>query len=279
MRKKCEVRFLGKKENMNVQLGKKIKELRKSKNISQEVLAQYLGVSFQAVSKWENDMAMPDVAMIPAIAYFFGVSTDELFDYNRLEAEQAIDGICREAYKYRESDPAKSEAMLREGLKQYPGNEIILNNLLYTMKATERSEEIIAICKSLIESTHDDEVRFDAIRILAQTYHETDQQALVEPTLEKLPEIYFTKLEQMALLLEGEKAMKAARSQLRLCTEQMVNMLKILRNEYQKIGENDKAKKYERIAKGVLHCIKEEDDGEFFSREFSGWIEEMLMGL
>ena len=135
---------------MNVQLGKKIKELRKSKNISQEVLAQYLGVSFQAVSKWENEAAMPDVAIIPAIAYFFGVSTDELFDYNRLEAEENIDNICHEAYKYRESDPAKSEAMLREGLKQYPGNEIILNNLLYTMKATERSEEIIAICKSLI---------------------------------------------------------------------------------------------------------------------------------
>ena len=50
---------------MNVRLGKKIRELRKAKNISQEVLAQYLGISFQAVSKWENEMAMPDVAVIP----------------------------------------------------------------------------------------------------------------------------------------------------------------------------------------------------------------------
>lgn len=243
---------------MNIQLGKKIKELRKSKNISQEVLAQYLGVSFQAVSKWENEAAMPDVAIIPAIAYFFGVSTDELFDYNRLEAEQAIDGICREAYKYRESDPAKSEAILREGLKQYPGNEIILNNLLYTMKATERSEEIITICRSLIESTQDDEVRFDALRILAETYHVTGQQALVEPTLEKLPEIYFTKLEQMALLLEGEKAMKAARSQLRLCTEQMVAMLDVLQVEAIKVGESEKAEKYRQIKEAVVACFERE---------------------
>ena len=241
---------------MNVQLGNKIRELRKAKNISQEVLAQYLGVSFQAVSKWENDMAMPDVAMIPAIAYFFGVSTDELFDYNRLEAEQNIERICREAYKYRESNPAKSEAMLREGLKQYPGNEIILNNLLYTMSAAERSEEMITICKSLIESTRDDEVRFDAIRILATIYHEAGQQALVEPTLEKLPEIYFTKLEQMALLLESEKAIKAARSQLSLCTEQMVAMLEVLQAEAIKVGENEMAEKYQQIKACVVACFE-----------------------
>lgn len=259
---------------MNVQLGKKIKELRKAKNISQEVLAQYLGVSFQAVSKWENDMAMPDVAMIPAIAYFFGVSTDELFDYNRLEAEQSIETICREACKYRESDPAKSEAMLREGLKQYPGNEIILNNLLYTMRVTERSEEMITICKSLIESTHDDEVRFDAIRILAMIYHETNQQALVEPTLEKLPEIYFTKLEQMALLLDGEKALKAALSQFGLCAEQMIAMLQVLCGECAKQGNTEAAESYERIAKGVLASLAAENKGDFYSKGFAEWIEE-----
>ena len=65
---------------MTVQLGAKIRELRKKRGISQEVLAQYLGVTFQAVSKWENGTAMPDVPLIPALASFFGVSTDELFD-------------------------------------------------------------------------------------------------------------------------------------------------------------------------------------------------------
>lgn len=267
-------RFSEKKGNMNVQLGKKIKELRKAKNISQEVLAQYLGVSFQAVSKWENEMAMPDVAMVPAIAYFFGVSTDELFDYNRLEAEQNIEAICHEAYKYRDSNPARSEEILRAGLKQYPGNEIILNNLLYTMKATERSEEMITICKSLIESTHDDEVRFDAIRILASIYHETGQQVLVEPTLEKLPEIYFTKLDQMAILLEGEKAIKAARSQFGLCAEQMITMLVILQKEFVKQGNNEASSKYKRIAKEVLESLETENKDNFYSKEFSEWIEQ-----
>lgn len=144
---------------MTVKIGKKIRELRKARNLSQEVLAQFLGVSFQAVSKWENDTAMPDIMLIPAIASFFGVSTDDLFDYNKLEAERKVDAICKEAYHYRETDPEKSETILREGLKQFPGNDIILNNLLYTMEATERSDEIITICKSLVECTHDDAVK------------------------------------------------------------------------------------------------------------------------
>ena len=79
---------------MNIKLGEKIRALRKSRNVSQEVLAQYLGVSFQAVSKWENGDNLPDVTLVPAIAMFFDVSTDELFDFNRLETEQKLSFLC-----------------------------------------------------------------------------------------------------------------------------------------------------------------------------------------
>ena len=64
-----------------VKLGDKIRELRKQRGISQEKLAEHLGVTFQAVSKWESGATMPDVLLIPAIASFFEISTDELFDY------------------------------------------------------------------------------------------------------------------------------------------------------------------------------------------------------
>lgn len=145
-----------------LKLGEKIKKLRKQKNISQEVFANYLGVSFQAVSKWENGNTLPDVTMIPTIASFFGVSTDELFDFNLYENEKNVDAICTEAYKYRYSDAAKSEEILRQGLRRYPGNDIILNNLLYTLDFGTRAEEVFGICKSLIASTKDDSVKYDA---------------------------------------------------------------------------------------------------------------------
>ena len=133
-----------------IRLGEKIKSLRKQKNISQEVFANYLGVSFQAVSKWETGATMPDVTLIPAIASFFGVSTDELFDFNLFEMEKQVEAICQESWKYRKSDPAKAEHMLREGLQRFPGNDIILNNLLYTLDYQTRAEEVISDRKSVV---------------------------------------------------------------------------------------------------------------------------------
>ncbi len=61
-------------------LGNKITHYRKSMNITQDALAQQLGVTNQAVSKWESDLCCPDVMLLPKIADIFRVSIDELFD-------------------------------------------------------------------------------------------------------------------------------------------------------------------------------------------------------
>ena len=76
---------------MNIEmLGKQIAQLRRKKGVTQEELAKYVGVSTQAVSKWENGGA-PDVEILPKIADFFTVPIDELFnrsitDYTDLQA-------------------------------------------------------------------------------------------------------------------------------------------------------------------------------------------------
>lgn len=68
-------------------------------------------------------------------------------------------------------------------------------------------------------------IRFDAIRILAETCHAASRQGFVKPTLDKLPEIYFTKLELVARLLEGRPSLDAAKSQLIVSLEHMLSML------------------------------------------------------
>ncbi len=69
-----------------MEIGKKIRNLRLEKEVKQEELAEYLGVSIQAVSKWETEASMPDIALLPGIAVFFGVTIDELFQLSN-EAE------------------------------------------------------------------------------------------------------------------------------------------------------------------------------------------------
>lgn len=62
-------------------IGKQIASLRKEKGVRQEELAKYVGVSAQAVSKWENG-GVPDIELLPKIADFFSVSIDSLFNRN-----------------------------------------------------------------------------------------------------------------------------------------------------------------------------------------------------
>ncbi len=60
-------------------IGKNIKALRREKGVTQEQLASHLGITYQAVSKWENNANTPDIAMLPDIADYFGVTIDFLF--------------------------------------------------------------------------------------------------------------------------------------------------------------------------------------------------------
>lgn len=261
---------------MEIRMGRKIKALRKQKNISQEVLAQVLGVSFQAVSKWETGATMPDVALIPAIAGFFEVSTDELFDFNLLEQERKVMDICGAAADIRDERPAEAEAMLREGLKQFPGNEIILNNLLYTMRAPERNEEVVTLCKSILEVTRLDDVKYDVLRILAETYHAMGEQSLVKPTLEQIPEIYFSKLELAAKLLEGKDAMDAASMQAILSRDDLLDMLSRMSQLSREEGDMEATKDWAELARKVFALFEGRSGKLGYNQHEREWLEETV---
>jgi transcriptional regulator with XRE-family HTH domain len=74
-----------------LELGAKIKQLRARAGLTQEQLAERLGLSAQAVSKWETASAMPDITLLPPIAEQFGVSIDELFDLTKVQKLRRIE--------------------------------------------------------------------------------------------------------------------------------------------------------------------------------------------
>lgn len=82
-----------------MELGNQIKALRTQRGITQETLAEALGVSAQAVSKWENQAATPDIQLLPTLSAYFGVSIDELFaltDEVRMERIQNMLSLQRD---------------------------------------------------------------------------------------------------------------------------------------------------------------------------------------
>ena len=243
---------------MNIRLGEKIRTLRKSKNISQEILAQYLGVSFQAVSKWENGSTMPDVTLIPAIASFFEVSTDELFDFNRLETERKVQQACWDIAEYRNAEPERAEKDLRELLKQYPGNDIILANLACVLQILHKNDELINLCKTIIATTKYDDCRYDAARIMAETYKEMGEYTLCKDAIDLIPEFFFTHREEKALLLEGEDMFCPAWQQKCQSVETMLNMNMRIADYYEENGDLEKAKHQLNQAKAILDILKDD---------------------
>ena len=71
-------------------MGKRIMQLRKEKGYTQEQLAEMMGVSAQAVSKWENDVSCPDISILPMLAEKLWVTTDELLGVKPIEPKVVI---------------------------------------------------------------------------------------------------------------------------------------------------------------------------------------------
>lgn len=206
-------------------IGNKIKELRKKRSITQEQLGESIGVSFQAVSKWENGTALPDISLIPILAGFFCVTTDELLGFSLTEIEEEVEKITDEAYRYRESNPQKSKKILEDGLKKYPENDILLNNLLYVINYTENPDETIAAAAKIIENTKRSDVKYDAFRFLAYAYKAKGDTSRAEEAIEQIPEIYFTKLSEKAYILSGKAKFEAAEKQKWISFENLLQMI------------------------------------------------------
>lgn len=210
---------------MELTIGNTIRKLRKQRGLTQEQLADSIGISFQAVSKWENNIGLPDITLLPVLAAFFGCSTDELLGYNKSEIKEEVRRIAKETVAYREKHQNIGIQMIEEGLKKYPGNDILLVNYLYLINYTEDPDKTIRIASRLIDTTEDDAIRYDALRFLAYAYQAKGDVSGVRAALEQIPELYFTKLSETAYLLSGEEKMRAAQLQKGNSLELLLEMM------------------------------------------------------
>ena len=111
---------------MKLYLGESIRKFRSKNNITQEKLAAHLGVSYQAVSRWENETSYPDIELLPEIASFFGVNLEELLGIK--DNTKKADDKSRELYnRVLDNCLPKGEIIkildeLRDLERKYPNN-------------------------------------------------------------------------------------------------------------------------------------------------------------
>lgn len=244
---------------MDITMGKRIRELRAARHMTQEQLAELIGISFQAISKWETGIALPDITLVPRLAQIFGVTTDELFSYNKKEIKREIEECVAEARKYIETDFDTGRKILEEALQKYPDNDILLNNILYFLNYSANPDETIRVASRVIDITADNSIRYDALRFLAYAYHAKGDTESAVSALEQLPEIYFTKFSEAAFVLSGKPMLEAAKKQKWLSFEFLLQMMSKIAEYYEGEGVSEKAAAELEKALALIAAFKDED--------------------
>lgn len=244
---------------MQLDLGQKIRELRRRDGRTQEALAEAIGVTSQAVSRWEANGGYPDMEMIPYIANYFGISIDELFGYNN-ERSKKIDELAAKIdqmnFQNNGEDINIDEciSLARNALIEFPGNEKImlcLASVLYNAGYVRYGEyhlsdddgydvldvekhrtysewkEAISLYEKLLKTMENGEPRHRVIRELTQLYLNTGEHTRALEIIETAPNIYGSREFLKAKATDGKERAKAYGEALlktvRACSELMVS--------------------------------------------------------
>lgn len=142
-------------------IGEKIRKLRSERHITQEALAKYLNISYQAVSKWEQNITSPDLSLIPYIAKYFDITTDELLGVNSFIQKEPYTRLEKLFSLYEknatEEDFIKAVAAFNEVILH--GNptskDLYYYVCLYDLHARRDMEKAIKYCyKSIADGEH-----------------------------------------------------------------------------------------------------------------------------
>lgn len=222
---------------MNIRIGERIKLLRKQNKITQDELANALGITAQAISRWENCTGDPDIDLLPSIANFFGVSIDELFGYYG-EREKKIDDLLNKV-ELLSSQNVREDInldecilLLRTGLAEFPGNERIMHklacvlnetgwqrhnewqdydkngNIVYcfdTEKTNEYWNEAKILFETLILNTSNNEIKANSIYNLIMLYRNTGEYQKAINLANTLPQIRYSKEIMLSLSTDGKQ--------------------------------------------------------------------------
>lgn len=151
-------------------MGQKIRQLRVQKGMTQEAMGDRLGVSSQAISKWENGTTMPDIQLLPELSVLLGVSIDELFSMSDSRRMERIQNMLEDVRFLPEQEFASAEQFLREKMADpaTKAEATLLLAELYNKRASEYRDLALPLAKEALLRNPDTKDAHNAVFDAAQ---------------------------------------------------------------------------------------------------------------
>lgn len=208
---------------MNLLIGENIKRIRRERNLTQEEVANHLGISFQSISKWERDDGYPDITMLPALANYFGISVDELLGMSETEKSDKYEEINR-IWTDNNKNGLHNEnvTIMRDALKAFPNDALLLVQLSTSLEKLEGSaeekdkylRESIAVQEQILKYGEDSEVRGATLYNICFAYWKAGEYDKALEQAKKLPNLYKARENALVYFLNGEEKRKIAKEAL-----------------------------------------------------------------
>lgn len=224
---------------MTIYFGENIKKLRKEKELTQETLADFLGVSFQAVSKWERGETYPDITMLPVIASFFNVTIDDLLGVDKAQKEHKIKEYHDLYERWKLKDTPKTLNIFKNAVKEFPCEYSILVRYMELLRCDcdyrdeKATQELLSIYDNIQKYCTDDSIRMWSKRNICQHLHRLacctnneSYQKQADEILEEMPSLFNSK-EYIAITMNGDVDMHS-----KVCETAITELLYLLDNSF-----------------------------------------------
>ena len=238
--------------NTKLNIAGNLKRLRKQRAITQEDLANFIGVSFQAVSKWEREEGYPDITILPVIANFFDVSLDELVGMNEIKNQVKLEEIKEHHNKLTSQGKIKEAiTLLRDALKIYPNDYWLLAELACFLdghgdtdeEKQKNWEESIKISERIIEFCPDPITRSNVqSNMCFSLFRKGDKEKAIALAVQ-LPNIYKTREFTLNRFLERDNQIEECQMAIQKLTWGFWWQLNLLADRY-KLNPSDEGEHY-----------------------------------
>ena len=166
---------------MEINIGANVKRLRNQKNVTQEQLAEAMNVTCAAVSKWERGETYPDITLLQPLAYYFGVSLDELMGYDEKKVDQKIEDLIDEFWRLDRQDWRAAQKLIEDAYRTYPNDYRVMSRYMWSRGvedaepdldlALKYKDEFTRICDKIIGGCTDGYLRLGAWKMKAILLH------------------------------------------------------------------------------------------------------------